>query len=152
VSFAFPTPGEVSLLEYGGLSYTIGAKAGQSGGVSALGAALASHPALSTAAAGIVLYLQLFSLVAVARPRLHRIWGVGLIGFHLGALFGMEVPFLQTIPLLAVLWIGSPFAKTGPVAAAFAELPIVRLSLNLLARVRTALQEIGYGFADRRSA
>ncbi len=145
VGFLRTPPGSVSLLDFGGLGYSIGVKAGQTGSVSVMAAWLASYPWLSTLSVWLVLYFQLFSLLAVSRPKVHRVWGVGLIGFHLGALLGMEVPFLQTIPVLAVLWIGSPFCpERTTLKASLSELPLVKLALALVERLRHAHGEIRY--------
>ncbi len=145
VGFLKAPTGWVSLLDYGGLSYSIGVKAGQAGGIPAAGAWLSAHPFLSTVGAWLVLYIQLFSLVAVFRPRVHRIWGVGLVAFHLATLVGMDVPFVQTMPLLALLFIGSPFVPRGDTwRGAFGQLPVARLTLEIVARIRRALGEIRY--------
>lgn len=145
VGFVRAPTGWVSLLDYGGLGYSIAVKAGQTGGVSAPGQWLAAHPFPATVASWLVLYVQLFSVVAVTRPKVHRLWGAGLVGFHLATLIGMDIPFLQTMPLLAILWIGSPFVPQGASwREAWAELPVVKLALNVVNRVRRALSEIQY--------
>jgi hypothetical protein len=145
LGFLRAPPGWVSLLDFGGLGYSIGVKAGQTGKASFIGHALAAWPWLSTIGVWVILYLQLFSLVAVTRPRTHRIWGVGLIFFHLVTLIGMEVPFLQTIPMLALLWIGSPFVPEGSrLTTTLAELPLIRLAMVVVGRIKKALGEIHY--------
>jgi hypothetical protein len=145
LAFLHAPPGWVGLLDYGGLGYSIAVKAGQTGSISEAGRWLAGMPLLSTITAWVVTYLQLFSLVAIFRPRLHKIWGVGLIGFHLGSLVGMDVPFLQTVPVIALLWIASPFSpEKSSLAGDLAQLPVLRLGLGGLRRVRLALGEIRY--------
>ena len=59
------------------------------------------------------LYLQLFALVAAFRPRLHRVWGAGLIGFHLVTALSMTIDFSPNILLLALLLVASPLAPTS---------------------------------------
>lgn len=70
------------------------------------------------------LYLQTFAVVAVLRPRLHRLWAVGLIGFHLVTGLSLTIDFTPNILLLGLLGLGSPFAPS-PVGwqAMLADLP-----------------------------
>lgn len=55
------------------------------------------------------MYLESASVVVAFRPRLHKVWGIGLIGFHLGTLIVMGFTFNQNIVLLGLLFILSPF-------------------------------------------
>ncbi|MEL6188207.1 MAG: hypothetical protein AAFU79_26580, partial [Myxococcota bacterium] len=55
-------------------------------------------------------YIQLFALVAAFRPRLHRLWGVGLMGFHVVTALTMTIDFSPNLILLGLLWLASPFA------------------------------------------
>lgn len=59
------------------------------------------------------LYLQLFALVAVFRPRLHRLWGLGLMSFHTVTGLTMTIDFTPNILLLGILYLASPFAPSG---------------------------------------
>lgn len=56
------------------------------------------------------LYLQLFAFVAAFRPRLHRLWGFGLIGFHVVTALSMTIDFSPNILLLGLLFLASPTA------------------------------------------
>lgn len=55
-------------------------------------------------------YMELFSLVAVFRPQLHRLWGIGLVLFHIGTWLLMGIVFQTNIMLLGLFFIASPFA------------------------------------------
>ena len=76
------------------------------------------------------LYLQLFAMWAIFRPRLHRLWGFGLIGFHVMTKLSMTIDFTPNIMLLGFLWVASPTAPPG---------------LNIWATAR-ALPLVGGGF------
>jgi hypothetical protein len=56
------------------------------------------------------MYLETFSVLVAFRPRLHRVWGLGLIGFHLGTQLVMGFTFNQNVALLSLLFVFSPFA------------------------------------------
>lgn len=56
------------------------------------------------------LYLQTFALWAAFRPRLHRLWGVGLVGFHAVTVLSLTIDFNPSVVLLAILFLASPSA------------------------------------------
>jgi hypothetical protein len=56
------------------------------------------------------MYLQLFAVCAALRPRLHRLWGFGLLGFHATSVLSLTIDFNPNIMLLGVLYLASPFA------------------------------------------
>jgi hypothetical protein len=56
------------------------------------------------------LYLQLFALPAAFRPALHRLWGAGLIAFHVVTAVSLTIDFTPNILLLGSLFVASPFA------------------------------------------
>jgi hypothetical protein len=55
-------------------------------------------------------YLELFAVVAVFRPALHKLWGLGLITFHIGSWLFLTIAFQTNIFLLGLLFVMSPFA------------------------------------------
>jgi hypothetical protein len=57
-----------------------------------------------------VIYLELFTLVAVFRPELHRLWGVALVVFHIGVWMLIGISFDYQPMLVALLYVASPFA------------------------------------------
>ena len=69
-----------------------------------------SHPWLAWLPFLILLELQTFALVAAFRPQLHRIWGFGLILFHIGTFLTMRAVFTAPSALLLLFLLASPFA------------------------------------------
>lgn len=55
-------------------------------------------------------YCEIASVFVIFRPRLYMIWGVVLIGFHLGTLLFMDIPFAPHVLINALLFVMSPFA------------------------------------------
>ncbi len=56
-----------------------------------------------------VIYFELFFLVAVFRPQLHRLFGLALATFHLGVWLVLGIAFPYQPVLVALLFIWSPF-------------------------------------------
>jgi hypothetical protein len=56
------------------------------------------------------IYLESTSLLIAFRPRLHRVWGLGLICFHIGTQLTMGFTFRHNVLLVALLFVCSPFA------------------------------------------
>ena len=57
----------------------------------------------------VLIYMQLVALFVALRPRLHLIWGYGLIVFHMGTWLLMEIYFPVHVLLLGLLFVMSPF-------------------------------------------
>jgi hypothetical protein len=76
------------------------------------------------------MYLETFGLVVAFRPRVHRLWGLGLITFHLGTQVAMGFSFEQNIVLVGLLLVCSPWApETVTAREVVADLPLVRFAL-----------------------
>lgn len=58
------------------------------------------------------IYLQLVAVVAVFRPRLHRLWGFGLLGFHMMTALSMTIDFSPQLMLVALFFLASPFVPS----------------------------------------
>ena len=56
------------------------------------------------------IYLEVCSILILARPILHRFWAVCLIGLHLAIMLSMTITFERNILLLALFFLLSPFA------------------------------------------
>lgn len=54
--------------------------------------------------------LELFSFAIAWKPRLQRLWGICLIGLHVGIGLAMEIWFRPPILLLGIFLLASPFA------------------------------------------
>lgn len=81
-----------------------------------------------------VMYIQFFGVVAAFRPRLHLLWGWGIIMFHAGTWLFMEILFMQHVLLLVLLLALSPRAPTPmKLGEMLADLPLLgRLFVLLL--------------------
>jgi hypothetical protein len=56
------------------------------------------------------MYLEAASLLVAFRPRIHRVWGAGLIAFHFGTQLAMGFTFTPNIAVVGLLFLCSPFA------------------------------------------
>lgn len=77
---------------------------------SVLGAWMIEHAPLLWPLMLATLYLQTCALWAAFRPRLHRLWGIGLMGFHVVTMLSMTIDFTPNILLVGVLLLASPTA------------------------------------------
>jgi hypothetical protein len=55
-------------------------------------------------------YLETASLLVLMRPRLHRVWGVALIVFHIGTGLAMDIAFVDQAIVAGLFLVLSPFA------------------------------------------
>lgn len=80
------------------------------------------------------MYLESAALLAAFRPRLHRLWGGGLIAFHLGTQLAMGFTFIENIALLSLLFMCSPWApERAPIKEIVLDLPGVHFVAKRLA-------------------
>ncbi len=101
--------GEVTYLHPSGLAQQVAAKLLADGSPSLLGPWLIEHYWVGWPLMIGALYLEFFALWAVARPSLHRAWGLGLILLHLSTHLTMGVGFPQNPLWLALFFVLSPF-------------------------------------------
>lgn len=64
-----------------------------------------------------MMYLQLFAFWAAFRPALHKAWGIGLVGFHIGTIVMMGILFPENVLIVGLLMFASPFAASRPWSA-----------------------------------
>ncbi len=118
--------GEVTPLHPAALARHVADRIIQTHADSLLGTFMIEHALLIWPMMLATLYLQLFAVWAAFRPRLHRLWAFGLIGFHVMTKLSMTIDFTPNIALLAFLWAASPTAPTrwapGPMVV---DLPVV---------------------------
>lgn len=120
----------VTYLHPGGLARQVAAKMIEDDAPSLLGPWLVEHPWVGWLPGIATIYLELFALWAVARPSLHRAWGLGLALFHLLSHLTLGVGFPQNV-LWLVLFLGlSPFrpslgSKPPDWRRAAADLPLL---------------------------
>lgn len=116
----------VTYLHPQGLAYQVAAKMIEDEAPSLLGPWLVAHPWAGWLPGVVTIYLELFALWVVARPSLHRAWGLGLALFHLGSHLALGVGFPQNILWLALFLVLSPFRPHEPDwRQAIGELPVL---------------------------
>ena len=107
------------------LAYHVAKRLLQTGDTTPVAQILLRHPALGWPGNLLTLYLETFALVAAFRPRLHRLWAMGLILFHLGSGLVLGIGFYHHVLLLGVLGLASPFApSTFDARAVLLDLPL----------------------------
>lgn len=83
------------------------------------------------------MYLETGSVLVALRPRLHRLWGLGLIAFHVGTQLTMDFTFVPNIALLGLVFVCSPAAPERiDVRATLLDLPVVRITHRAITRWR----------------
>ncbi len=83
------------------------------------------------------LFLELFSILAVFRPRLHQFWGLCLTLMHVGILQSMQIHFQPTTSMLFILFLASPLApKNASLLEIAAALPVVGRLVSMLGASR----------------
>ncbi len=83
----------------------------------------------------LTVYIEFFSIVAIFRNSLHRIWGVFLIIFHIAVYLVMEINFTVNILFLAVFLCNSPFIPpNNKIGTALKNLPLVDIVFMVLNR------------------
>jgi len=83
------------------------------------------------------MYLETSSVIIVFRPRLHRLWGAGLIAFHVGTQLAMGFTFPENIVLVGLFLVCSPWTpdRIG-VRDALLDLPLVHFTARRLGYLR----------------
>jgi hypothetical protein len=104
----------ITYLHPQGLAYQIAGKMIEDDAASLLGPWLVEHPWAGWLPGIAVIYLELFALWVVARPSLHRAWGLGLALFHLFSHLTLGVGFPQNILWLCLFLVLSPFRPPVP--------------------------------------
>lgn len=101
-------PDRGSLLEVEGFSVLLANRLNATDQVTLLGNELVDLPVLGWLLFLGTMYVETGSLLVIARPRLHRLWGFGLIGFHIGTQLTMGFTFTQNIAILVLFFVLSP--------------------------------------------
>ena len=78
--------------------------------VTMIGPFLADYPWIGWPAYLWVIYIEIVALLILLRPALHRLWGVMLIGFHIGTFMLLGISFAKHVLVLTILFVWSPFA------------------------------------------
>jgi predicted DCC family thiol-disulfide oxidoreductase YuxK len=72
-------------------------------------------------------FLELFSVLILFRSRLHQVWGLSLILMHTGIYLAMTISFYNSIVVVGLLFVLSPFAVHRPFVTkhTLADLPLI---------------------------
>jgi hypothetical protein len=136
--------GEVSAFHFHGFSLILADRLLASDAESVIGDVLVRQEMLGWALFLGTMYLESASIVVAFRPRLHRIWGVGLILFHIGTHLAMRISFPPNVLLLGLFLVNSPFLPDRfELKATVLDLPVVRFCARTLVPLveRTSLRQ-----------
>lgn len=132
------TTDRVSALELRGFSLITANRILATDQETLLGEFLVEHQVIGWALFNGTMYLETVALLIAFRPRLHRLFGAGLIMFHLGTLVAMGFTFSENIALVGLLFLCSPLApERVRFTEALLDLPGVHFVSNALRRRRT---------------
>ena len=124
-AFAF-IHGHNSGFSRSGFSYIVGQRILQTNQTTVLGRFFTFHELPGWPLFIGTMYFESASVIIAFRPRLHRLWGVALIAFHLGTQLIMGFTFPKNMVVFALFLVCSPFAPDRiDFKAAFLDLPIV---------------------------
>ena len=102
--------GETNSFSPSAFAIQIAGKLSRGGTIGAAGPFLMEHPALGWLPYLGMIYVECASFVVAFRPKLHRVWGVVLIAFHIASYVTLDILFSKNILLLVLFCIASPFA------------------------------------------
>jgi hypothetical protein len=130
--------GQAHMLQFDGFSRIVAERLLQTNSHSVLGQWIVGHPWFGWLLFTGAIYLQTTSLIAACRPSLHRIWGTALIFFHIGNALILTIYFPQSIFLLGLFLLASPFAPaTFDARQILADLPLLSFLSRVLPRRAT---------------
>ena len=86
-----------------------------------------------------VIYFELFFLIAVFRPQMHRLFGGALVCFHIGVWLVMGISFAYQSVMVAMLFLMSPFAvfDRGTLRQTILQFPMLGTAAALFFRFRS---------------
>lgn len=129
--------GRMSGIDFAGFSYIVGARIVLTNQDTLLGHFFTFHELPGWFLFTGTMYLETASIIIAFRPRLHRVWGLALILFHLGTLLAMGFTFGPNIVLVGLLLVCSPFTPDHiDVKAAVLDLPILHFASRRVASLR----------------
>jgi len=94
--------------------------------VSVLGPFVIDYPLVAWPVFVGSIFLMLFAVVTSFRFSLQRLWGIGLILYHIAAYLTMNIGFLFNVLLIAILFLDSPFRDKDTAAREIlTEIPLI---------------------------
>jgi hypothetical protein len=139
IFFAFKAlfVGRTGGFSFGGFSYIVANKILRGNVDTVLGHFFVHHEIIGWALYIGTMYLEGASVLIAFRPRLHRVWGVGLILFHFATQLTMGFSFPENVALLGLLFVCSPFTpEKVSVKEAVCDLPGLHFVIRRLQKVR----------------
>lgn len=124
--------GEAGLLNLQSLPLHVAARLLETADTSLVGSWLVELGAWTWPLFIATVYFQLFAVVCVLRPRLHRLLGLVLVSFHLMSALALMIDFTPAIVLCGLLYVASAWAPSAPrqlsqgVREVLLDLPVVR--------------------------
>jgi hypothetical protein len=127
--------GQAHPLQIDGFSRIVAERLLQTNSESVVGTWIIKHSWLGWLLFPGVIYLQTTSLIAACRPSLHQLWGAALILFHIGNALILAIYFPQSVFLLALFLLASPFLPaTFDARQVLADLPLLSPVSRVLPR------------------
>ncbi len=149
-SFKALFEGRIGGFSFGGFSYIVANRILQGNEDTVLGDFFVHHEIIGWALFIGTMYLEGASILIVFRPRLHRVWGVGLILFHFVMRLTMGFAFPENVALVGLLFVCSPFTpEKVSVKEAISDLPGLHFVVRRFARARR-LRRVRRAVARRR--
>jgi hypothetical protein len=105
--------GQVTAFHPQALALHVVARLAETGSQSPVGDWLVDHSWVGWPLMLGAIYLQTFAFWSIFRPRLLRVWTIGLIAFHLATFFVLTIRFAPPVLLLALWGLASPFAPSN---------------------------------------
>jgi hypothetical protein len=129
--------GRINGFNFSGFSYIVGSRLLNDSRGTVLGPFFTHNEIPGWALFVGTMYLEACSVVVAFRPRLHRLWGVGLIAFHLGTQLAMGFTFPENIVLVALFLVCSPWTpdRIG-IRDALLDVPLVHFTARRLGYLR----------------
>jgi hypothetical protein len=129
--------GRTGGFSFGGFSYIVANKILRGNVDTVLGHFFVHHEIIGWALYIGTMYLEGASVLIAFRPRLHRVWGVGLILFHFATQLTMGFSFPENVALLGLLFVCSPFThEKVSVKETVCDLPGLHFVMRRFQKVR----------------
>ena len=93
-----------------------------------------SNPLLAWPAYLVTIYVEVFAIWAAFKPSLHKLWAFILVFMHVGILLAIGIPFFESIFVLCILLLNSPFTQNPSLKQMALDLPIFGQVLGTLAK------------------
>ncbi len=89
----------------------------------------------------VTLYIEVFALLVVFRPHLHRPFGISFLLFHLGSAWLMNILFSVNIMMIGLFLVLSPLAPARfSLSGLIQSLPIIGIPFRARARLRSSTE------------